>query len=68
MRWNRYKILSASAIKDNLSPEKATQIILDTANLDSEQYRLGKTKVSFTSERDTMLLQLKPAFLVHTKT
>lgn len=68
MRWNRYKILSASAIKDNLTPEKATQIILDTANLDSEQYRLGKTKVSFTSERDTTLLQLKPAFLVYIKT
>ncbi|XP_068914316.1 myosin heavy chain, muscle isoform X33 [Tenebrio molitor] len=43
----RYKILAASSIKDDFSPEKASQIILDTVNLDSEQFRLGKTKVFF---------------------
>lgn len=48
MRWNRYKILSANLINDSMTPEKATQIILDTANLDSEQYRLGKTKVQLS--------------------
>lgn len=43
---NRYKILAASSIKDDsMSPEKASQIILETINLDAEQYRLGKTKV-----------------------
>lgn len=31
-----------------MSVEKATQIILDAANLESEQYRLGKTKVHIT--------------------
>ncbi|XP_074040829.1 myosin heavy chain isoform X34 [Leptinotarsa decemlineata] len=43
----RYKILSASAIRDNMTPEKAAQVILDHINLDPEQYRLGKTKVFF---------------------
>ncbi|XP_060521426.1 myosin heavy chain, muscle isoform X45 [Cylas formicarius] len=43
----RYKILVASAIKDSTTPEKAAQIILDSINLDKEQYRLGKTKVFF---------------------
>ena len=41
----RYKILAASQIKSDMTPEKCAQIIVDTAALDSEQYRLGKTKV-----------------------
>ncbi|XP_064213603.1 myosin heavy chain, muscle isoform X5 [Tribolium castaneum] len=43
----RYKILAASAIRDDMAPEKASQVILETINLDAEQYRLGKTKVFF---------------------
>lgn len=51
MRWNRYKILSASAIPENSTPEKATQIILDQIQLDAEQYRMGKTKVQFLIQK-----------------
>ncbi|XP_063904238.1 myosin heavy chain, muscle isoform X4 [Zophobas morio] len=43
----RYKILAASSIKDDMTPEKASQIVLETVNLDAEQFRLGKTKVFF---------------------
>ncbi|XP_044252372.1 myosin heavy chain, muscle isoform X21 [Tribolium madens] len=43
----RYKILAASSIRDDMTPEKASQVILETINLDAEQYRLGKTKVFF---------------------
>ena len=28
-----------------MTPEKASQIVLETVNLDAEQFRLGKTKV-----------------------
>ncbi|XP_057653583.1 myosin heavy chain, muscle isoform X40 [Diorhabda carinulata] len=43
----RYKILAASNIKDSMTPEKATQVILEHIQLDAEQYRMGKTKVFF---------------------
>lgn len=43
----RYKILAASKIKDNMTPEKAAQVILEQIQLDPEQYRMGKTKVQF---------------------
>ncbi|XP_071052215.1 myosin heavy chain, muscle isoform X13 [Onthophagus taurus] len=43
----RYKILAATDIKDGMTPEKASQVILEKIQLDSEQYRLGKTKVFF---------------------
>lgn len=42
---NRYKILAAHELKDVSSPEKCAQIILDKIALDTEQYRMGKTKV-----------------------
>lgn len=32
-----------------MTPEKATQVILDHIQLDKEQYRLGKTKVLLTN-------------------
>ncbi|XP_076765697.1 myosin heavy chain isoform X36 [Xylocopa sonorina] len=43
----RYKILCANAIKEPCDPQKATQLILDAINLESEQYRMGLTKVFF---------------------
>ncbi|XP_045477220.1 myosin heavy chain, muscle isoform X37 [Harmonia axyridis] len=43
----RYKILAASSVKDGITAEKATTLILEAINLDKEQYRLGKTKVFF---------------------
>jgi len=44
----RYKILCANAVSEPCEPQKATQIILDTINLESDQYRMGHTKVSDT--------------------
>nr|CAD7453412.1 unnamed protein product [Timema tahoe] len=43
----RYKILCAHLVKDELTPEQAAQAILDHANVDPEQYRMGHTKVFF---------------------
>ncbi|XP_031353329.1 myosin heavy chain, muscle isoform X34 [Photinus pyralis] len=43
----RYKILVAQQIKDDTSPEKAAKLILDHVGLDSDQFRLGHTKVFF---------------------
>lgn len=45
MRWNRYKILSASNIPHSMPPEQATVAILDAINVEKEQYQMGKTKV-----------------------
>ncbi|XP_012534065.1 myosin heavy chain, muscle isoform X26 [Monomorium pharaonis] len=43
----RYKILCANAVPEPCEPQKATQIILDAINLESDQYRMGRTKVFF---------------------
>ncbi|KAL0119499.1 hypothetical protein PUN28_007766 [Cardiocondyla obscurior] len=43
----RYKILCANAVQEPCDPQKATQIILDAINLESDQYRMGHTKVFF---------------------
>ncbi|XP_011883405.1 PREDICTED: myosin heavy chain, muscle isoform X6 [Vollenhovia emeryi] len=43
----RYKILCANAVPEPCEPQKATQIILDAINLESDQYRMGHTKVFF---------------------
>ncbi|XP_019882428.1 myosin heavy chain, muscle isoform X20 [Camponotus floridanus] len=43
----RYKILCANAVQEPCEPQKATQIILDQINLESDQYRMGHTKVFF---------------------
>ncbi|KAK4873785.1 hypothetical protein RN001_013145 [Aquatica leii] len=43
----RYKILVAQQIKDDTGPEKAAKLILDHVGLDSDQFRLGHTKVFF---------------------
>ncbi|XP_071578976.1 myosin heavy chain, muscle-like isoform X2 [Temnothorax nylanderi] len=43
----RYKILCANAVREPCEPQKATQIILDTINLENDQYRMGHTKVFF---------------------
>jgi len=44
----RYKILCANAVPESCEPQKATQIILDAINLETDQYRMGHTKVSDT--------------------
>jgi len=43
----RYKILVAQQVKDDTAPEKAAKIILDHVALESDQFRLGHTKVFF---------------------
>ncbi|CAH2096536.1 unnamed protein product [Euphydryas editha] len=43
----RYKILCPNLIKEPITPEKATEKILEHTGLDSESFRLGKTKVFF---------------------
>ncbi|XP_025158055.1 myosin heavy chain, muscle isoform X20 [Harpegnathos saltator] len=43
----RYKILCANAVPEPCEPQKATRIILETINLESDQYRMGHTKVFF---------------------
>ncbi|CAK1554519.1 unnamed protein product [Leptosia nina] len=43
----RYKILCPNLVKEPISPEKATEKILEHTGLDSESFRLGKTKVFF---------------------
>ncbi|XP_019888660.1 myosin heavy chain, muscle isoform X17 [Ooceraea biroi] len=43
----RYKILCANAVQEPCEAQKATQIILETINLESDQYRMGHTKVFF---------------------
>lgn len=45
---NRYKILCANKVKDNMDPQKAAEIILDAANVPTEQYRMGRSKVQDT--------------------
>lgn len=52
MQQNRYKILAANDIKDGMTAEKATQIILDKVGLDTEQYRMGKTKVQYLKNNE----------------
>lgn len=44
----RYKILCANKIKDNMDPEKCAEIILEAANVPTEQYRMGRSKVQDT--------------------
>ncbi|XP_026760994.2 myosin heavy chain, muscle [Galleria mellonella] len=44
---HRYKILCPNLIKEPITPEKATEKILEQTGLDSESFRLGKTKVFF---------------------
>lgn len=51
LHQNSYKILAASQIKDNTTAEKAAAIILETVALDTELYRLGKTKVLIPNDR-----------------
>ncbi|XP_011558112.1 myosin heavy chain, muscle isoform X20 [Plutella xylostella] len=43
----RYKILCPKLIKEPITPEKATEKILESTGLDSESFRLGRTKVFF---------------------
>ncbi|XP_063225493.1 myosin heavy chain, muscle isoform X18 [Bacillus rossius redtenbacheri] len=43
----RYKILCAHLVKDSLTPQEATSVILDHVNIDPEQFRMGHTKVFF---------------------
>ncbi|XP_014245714.1 myosin heavy chain, muscle isoform X33 [Cimex lectularius] len=43
----RYKILYAKGVRDSMSPEEATKVILEGAGVEPEQYRLGHTKVFF---------------------
>ncbi|XP_074106344.1 myosin heavy chain isoform X9 [Cotesia typhae] len=43
----RYKILCAKAVKNGMDPKKATELILDTIELDQDQFRFGATKVFF---------------------
>nr|XP_034831970.1 myosin heavy chain, muscle isoform X41 [Maniola hyperantus] len=43
----RYKILCPNLVKDPITPEKATEKILEHTGLDAESFRLGKTKVFF---------------------
>ncbi|XP_043470836.1 myosin heavy chain, muscle isoform X32 [Leptopilina heterotoma] len=43
----RYKILCANKVKDNMDPQKAAEIILEAANVPTEQYRMGRSKVFF---------------------
>ncbi|XP_014480426.1 PREDICTED: myosin heavy chain, muscle isoform X8 [Dinoponera quadriceps] len=43
----RYKILCAHAVQEPCEPQKATKIILEAINLESDQYRMGHTKVFF---------------------
>lgn len=41
----RYKILCPNQLKEPITPEKATEKILESTGLDAESFRLGKTKV-----------------------
>nr|XP_026492066.1 myosin heavy chain, muscle isoform X15 [Vanessa tameamea] len=43
----RYKILCPNLLKEPITAEKATEKILEHTGLDSESFRLGKTKVFF---------------------
>lgn len=43
---HRYKILCPKLIKEPITPEKATEKILESTGLDSESFRLGRTKVA----------------------
>ncbi|XP_039753055.1 myosin heavy chain, muscle isoform X7 [Pararge aegeria] len=43
----RYKILCPNLLKEPITPEKASEKILEHTGLDSESFRLGKTKVFF---------------------
>lgn len=47
----RYKILCPNLIKDPITPEKATEKILEHTGLDAESFRLGKTKVDMHAIR-----------------
>lgn len=58
----RYKILCAHLIKEPIEPQKAAQIILDNISIDSEQYRMGHTKVdmyTLSYSRNRVLLVFK---------
>lgn len=41
-----YKILCPHLVKEPIKPEKATEVIIQHIDLPSDQFRLGKTKVS----------------------
>ncbi|XP_065215431.1 myosin heavy chain, muscle isoform X25 [Planococcus citri] len=43
----RYKILAPAAVDQSSDVKKAAAVILESVNLDSDQYRLGHTKVFF---------------------
>lgn len=47
----RYKILCIRDLKEPISPEKASEKILEHTGLDAESFRLGKTKVEMTPHR-----------------
>ncbi|KAL1140545.1 hypothetical protein AAG570_000475 [Ranatra chinensis] len=53
----RYKILNAKAVKDSMEPEEATKVILETTNVDPEQFRYGNTKV-VSASGTTQLAQI----------
>lgn len=63
----RYKILAAKDIKDSTTPEKAAQIILDTIQLDTEQFRLGKTKVHKPSSSNRLNFTLTNLKMMKTR-
>lgn len=54
----RYKILCPKQIKDPITPEKATEKILEHTGLDAESFRLGKTKVDHACHTCTRPSQL----------
>lgn len=60
----RYKILCPKQIKEPMSPEKATEKILEHTNLDSESFRLGRTKVDPACVYTTLKLLLFLAWLL----
>lgn len=41
----RYKILNAKGVKEGMTPQEATKVVLGALALDPEQYRFGHTKV-----------------------
>ncbi|XP_065215433.1 myosin heavy chain, muscle isoform X27 [Planococcus citri] len=43
----RYRLLYARGVTDCMDPKDATRVILDGINVDTDQYRLGHTKVFF---------------------
>jgi myosin heavy subunit len=55
----RYKILNAKAVKPTMNPEEASKVILDSTNIDPEQFRMGLTKV-YTFQIYTKIQHLLP--------